>query len=133
MKYLLCTIALWLTFSCAALADQDGIRQTIERQITAFQNDDVAGAFTHASPTIQRLFGTAERFGSMVKNGYPMVWRPSDVRFLDLREIAGAQWQKVQIRDQGGAFHLLDYQMINLNGVWRINGVQLLPAPDVGA
>ena len=62
-----------------------------------------------------------------------MVWRPSDVQFLELREIAGALWQRVQIRDQSGTLHALDYQMIQQDGDWRINGVQLLRLPDVGA
>jgi hypothetical protein len=37
------------------------------------------------------------------------------------------------IRDQLGGVHMLDYQMIQTPDGWRINGVQLLRAPDVGA
>jgi hypothetical protein len=37
------------------------------------------------------------------------------------------------IRDAQGALHLLDYQMIETANGWQINGVTLLPAPDVGA
>jgi hypothetical protein len=55
------------------------------------------------------------------------------VRFLELRDIDGALWQKVMIRDQAGEFHVLDYQMIQTAEGWQINGVQLLRAPDVGA
>ena len=69
----------------------------------------------------------------MVQNGYPMVWSPGEVRFLELREIAGYLWQKVFIRDQTGATHGLDYQMIRTPEGWRINGVQILRAPGVGA
>ena len=49
--------------------------------------------------------------------------------FFQLGEI----WQKILIRDQSGNVHLLDYQMIQTSDGWRINGVQLLRAPDVGA
>jgi hypothetical protein len=69
----------------------------------------------------------------MVQQGYPMVWDNADVRFLDLRDVAGFVWQKVMIRDAQGALHLLDYQMIETADGWQINGVTLLPAPDVGA
>ena len=69
----------------------------------------------------------------MVRNGYPMVWRPGEVRFLALRDIDGALWQKVMIRDQAGELHMLDYQMIEGPEGWQINGVQILRRPDVGA
>lgn len=110
-----------------------GIEGTIQRQIDAFLVDDFATAFTFASPNIKMLFGSPERFGQMVQNGFPMVWRPGEVRFLELRDINGALWQKVMIRDQAGGMHMLDYQMIEGADGWRINGVQILRAPDVGA
>ena len=69
----------------------------------------------------------------MVRNGYPMVWRPDEFRFLELRDIDGRVWQKVLIRDEFGAVHLLDYQMVQTPDGWRINGVQVLRPPDVGA
>jgi hypothetical protein len=109
------------------------IEATIGAQIDAFLIDDFAKAFTYASPNIQGMFGSADRFGSMVQNGYPMVWRPGDVQYLELRDVAGALWQRVMIRDQLGGVHMLDYQMIQTPDGWRINGVQLLRAPDVGA
>lgn len=112
---------------------EPGIEATIGAQIEAFLVDDFAQAFTFASPNIQGLFGTHDRFGQMVRNGYPMVWRPGDVQYLELREVEGALWQRVMIRDRMGGVHMLDYQMIRVGEDWRINGVQLLRAPDVGA
>lgn len=114
-------------------APEAGIEATITAQIDAFLKDDFAEAFTYASPNIQGMFGTSDRFGQMVRNGYPMVWRPGDVQYLELREIGGALWQKVMIRDQQGATHVLDYQMIETSEGWKINGVQLLRAPGVSA
>lgn len=109
------------------------IEKTISDQIAAFQADDFARAFDFASPSIQGIFQTPDRFGAMVRNGYPMVWRPSDVRFGELREIGGALWQKVIVQDAQGATHVLDYRMQQIDGVWRISGVQILPSPDVAA
>lgn len=114
-------------------AQETPIQSTIQSQIDAFRADDFARAFTYASPTIKGLFGTADNFGMMVKNGYPMVHRPGNVRMLELRMVNGAQWQKVMITDEVGRTHVLDYQMIETADGWQINGVQLLPSPGVGA
>lgn len=119
--------------SLAPAAAQEGpIRETIQRQIEAFRADDFARAFTFASPTIKRLFGTPENFGAMVMNGYPMVHRPAQVEMGELREIAGNLWQRVRIVDQAGRAWALDYMMVETPEGWQINAVQILPAPDVG-
>lgn len=109
------------------------IEAVIGRQIAAFLAEDVETAFGFASPAIRALFGTPERFGRMVREGYPMVWRPAQVRFLDLREEAGRLRQRVMITDAEGRLHLLDYEMIELDGGWRINGVRILRAAGAGA
>ncbi len=114
-------------------APERAIQGTISSQIEAFEADDFAEAFSFASPSIRQMFGTPERFGMMVRQGYPMVWRPGEVRYLELREIAGRLWQKVMIRDRAGQLHVLDYQMVEGENGWKINGVQILPSPDVGA
>lgn len=113
------------------LPPEPDIEATIGAQIDAFLEDDFAKAFTFASPDIQGMFGSSERFGQMVRNGYPMVWRPDDVRYLELRDVAGNLWQRVQILDKFGKIHALDYQMVQTSEGWRINGVQLVMAPGV--
>lgn len=119
-------------FALPAAAQDDAIRSTILNQIEAFKADDFATAFTFASPTIKGIFITPENFGMMVKNGYPMVHRPADVQMLELREVAGALWQKVMVTDQQGKTHVLDYQMVETADGWQINAVQLLPLGGVG-
>lgn len=114
------------------LAQSADIRATIESQIEAFQADDFEAAFGFASPSLRLLFGSSENFRSMVKRGYPMVWRPAEVRYLELADISGSLWQKVLIKDQNGAVHILGYRMLETETGWKINGVQLLPEPDVG-
>ena len=114
-------------------AGNPDIEATIQGQFDAFLKNDVTTAFTFASPNIKGVFGTAERFGQMVQNGYPMVWRPDDVRYLELRNVAGDLWQRVMVTDQAGRVHMLDYQMIQTQNGWQINGVQLLPQAGVGA
>jgi hypothetical protein len=133
MRRLLLALSLSAGLASGAFAQSAEIEANIAAQIQAFRADDFATAFTFASPSIQRLFRNPDNFGAMVRNGYPMVWRPADVRFLELREVDGALWQKVMITDGNGRVHLLDYQMIPLTEGWKINGVQLLGAADPAA
>jgi hypothetical protein len=69
----------------------------------------------------------------MVQQGYPMVWAPAEVDFIDLQSFGGVLVQRVQVIDGAGVAHYLGYQMVQTEGGWRINGVQILPAPDVSA
>jgi len=130
---LLTAAFLTATLSAPVLAQEDPIQQTIRNQLDALQKDDYATAFSFASPTIKGLFGSPDRFGMMVRQGYPMVHRPGAVQMLELREVAGNLWQRVMITDQQGRTHLLDYQMVQTADGWQINGVQLLPSVGVGA
>jgi hypothetical protein len=129
---LVCLLAFATPLSAQDSGNPD-IQATIQSQFEAFLEDDVATAFTFASPSIKGMFGTPERFGQMVQNGYPMVWRPGQVRYLELRNVAGRLWQRVMVTDQAGRVHMLDYQMIETPEGWQINGVQLLPESSVGA
>lgn len=116
-----------------AQAQGTEIQSTISGQIEAFQADDFETAFDFASPTLKRLFGNPDNFRSMVTRGYPMVWRPAEVRYLELSEVAGSPFQKVLIKDQMGVTHILGYLMLETDMGWKINGVQVIPAPDVAA
>lgn len=129
-------IALMLAVSLApagSRAQGSEIPDVIRDQISAFQVDDFSAAFDYASPTIKRLFGTPERFGQMVQNGYPMVYRPDEVHMLELRDMGAARVQRVMIRDGGGRLHFLDYQMVPSADGWQINGVQIVRDAQVGA
>ncbi|MDO9524285.1 MAG: DUF4864 domain-containing protein [Gemmobacter sp.] len=127
-----CTLAL-AVLAGPVVAQETAIQGVISGQVTAFLADDYTRAFDYASPTIKNMFGTAERFGQMVQQGYPMVHRPKDMKFLELRDVSGRLWQKVMVTDAAGALHFLDYQMIETADGWQINAVQLLAAPQVGA
>ncbi|MEM6372524.1 MAG: DUF4864 domain-containing protein [Pseudomonadota bacterium] len=116
-----------------AWAQDTEIQSVISDQITAFKADNFAEAFEFASPTIQGMFRTPENFGRMVTQGYPMVWRPAEVTYLELREENGSYRQKVQIVDAEGRVHVLDYSMLQTEQGWKINGVQLLKSAGVAA
>ena len=113
----------------AKAAEKSAIHDVITAQMHAFLAGDVDMAFTYASPDIKRLFGTPKQFGTMVRQGYPMVWRPATWTFLNLQTRGGDLWQRVLVRDAQGAFFILDYQMIRLDGMWKINAVRVRKAP----
>lgn len=138
IKGIFLSIGLALGLGSAGLAGEGlprdpGIEAVISGQMEAFRADDMGLAFSFASPGIQGMFGSAERFGAMVRQGYPMVHRPGELRFLELREEGGRLRQKIMLRDADGALHLLEYSMIEVGGGWQIDGVELLQAGGVGA
>jgi hypothetical protein len=109
-----------------------GIQATIEAQIADFQRSDVTAAFEHATPSIQGKFGNAETFGRMVRQAYPMVWRPAR---WEMRQIVETDYGPVQVvlfEDQSGRMHEAGYLMEEIDGTWRIDGVRLRAVPGVG-
>lgn len=129
MRPLILSLLLMLGLAAPLRADPDA-QAVITAQIDAFLAQDVTRAYGYASPFIQQKFGSPEQLGTMVREGYPMVWRPSDVTFLEMREIAGRLWQGVRVLDAAGAAWIVDYEMIETPEGWRINGVTVRPAPD---
>lgn len=115
------------------LEPDPAIRDTIQSQLDAFMADDFGAAFEFAAPNIRQMFRTPETFGAMVQQGYPMVWRPGAVEYGDLREIEGLLWQRVLVTDKTGRQFVLEYQMQDVLGDWRIAGVRVVPAPGVSA
>ncbi|WP_308917755.1 DUF4864 domain-containing protein [Jannaschia sp. LMIT008] len=117
----------------AAAADETAIRGVIDDQIAAFEADDFDGAFAYAAPNIRSLFGSPSNFGRMVRDGYPMVWRPGSVEYLGADD-RGRLWdQDVMITDDAGRLHRLRYSMVRTPDGWRIAGVRILAEPEVGA
>ena len=47
--------------------------------------------------------------------------------------IAGKLWQSVMLRGPAGKAWIVDYEMIELEDGWKINGVQVREAPEVAA
>ena len=116
----------------AVRAQSEDIEAVIGAQLDAFRADDFETAFTFASPMIKRMFGTPERFGQMVMNGYPMVWRPANVVFGGLQDIEGRLVKTVFFTDGAGRTYEAAYEMIETEGGWQINGVYIREA-DIGA
>jgi len=106
--------------------DRAEIVRVIGAQMDAFLRDDGTEAFSYAAPSIRAMFQTPERFMSMVQRGYPPVYRPQDVKFLDLVESDGRPLQKVQVIGPDGLPVMAVYTMeLQPDGTWRIAGCVL--------
>ena len=105
---------------------EEDVKSVISQQIESFKRDDFGAAFEFASNSIRSIFRTPENFGRMVRQGYPMVWRPRSVTFLSFDNLGEGYTQDIEVIDQNGITHYLRYYMILTNLGWRINGVEML-------
>jgi len=111
-------------------ADRVEIRTIIENQIAAFQRDDGVAAYSYASPTIQGLFPTVDRFMAMVRGGYQPVYRPRSVVFGQVVETARGPEQQVYLTGPDGRSWVAIYALQRQpDGTWKINGCTLVEAP----
>ncbi len=125
-------LILLFALSSGVRANDTEPRAVISAQIEAFQANDLDTAFSFAAPTIQKMFGTAKRFGQMVRSSYPMVWRPSDVRFGSFVVEGEKQVQTVYLTDNTGSVFVASYVMLATDTGWQIGGVFVKQA-GVGA
>jgi hypothetical protein len=138
MRGLIFSIFMMCSVAGAAWAEEvlprdPDIESVISGQIEAFRAEDLERAFAFAGPGIQRQFATPENFGAMVRGGYPMVWRPAETMFGALEERGGWLFQNLFVTDTMGRRHLVEYHMVQIDGVWRIAGVRVLEARDLSA
>jgi hypothetical protein len=122
----LATAMLSIVPSFAQQPRDAAIEAVITRQLDAFKGNDGAGAFKHASPMIQGMFGDAATFSAMVQAGYPQIYRSRSAKFLKLGVVDGRLLQTVLIEGADGTFVTAAYEMIEIDGVWRINGCTLV-------
>ena len=115
----------------AASPEQTGaMRAVVEAQLAAFADDDAARAFSYAAPAIRQMFGSPERFLAMVRSGYPVVYRPATVTFLNPHRVEGQWIQGVHMTDAGGTLWLAIYRLdLQPDRTWRISGCDVQPAP----
>jgi hypothetical protein len=116
-------------------ADRAAIVDVITRQLDAFNGDRAEEAFGYASPTIRRMFGSAENFVSMVAGGYPAVYRSKSATFIGLETDPGGRLvEKVLIVGPDGVPVQANYFMEKQqDGSWRIDGCVLSRSDDLTA
>jgi hypothetical protein len=125
---LLLAVALAAHAAGISKADTQKIRGVIQAQLAAFAADDAKRAFAYAAPKIREMFGTPERFMAMVREGYPVVYRPASVDFLKPEVVDGTVFQAVEMADASGALWVAVYMLERRRkGGWQISGCEVLP------
>ena len=111
-------------------ADADEVRTkmeevhyTIRSQIDAFKDNDVKKAYTFAAPNIQAQFPNPDVFGLMVRNGYPIIWKPKSYKFTTFKDLGNSCIQRVLFQSFSGSLESYDYILEKNGEVWRIAGV----------
>lgn len=133
MRTFVTALALVLSGFAAEAQSEPDIQGPIRDQFAAFGRGDAAGAWAFASPFIQKMFGSPENFGRMVQGSYPMIWSAEQVTFLGMRRDGGRLLERVQVRGPDQVLYAFDYEMIEVGGAWRINGVWPVKDDSVGA
>ncbi|MES2946235.1 MAG: DUF4864 domain-containing protein [Pseudomonadota bacterium] len=102
-------------------ADEKSVRTVIQSQLAAFAKDDATKAFSFAAPNVRQAAGSAESFMTMVREGYPVVYRPASVAFLKAEGKDDDAVQRVQMLDAAGDSWLAIYSLQRQkNKSWRI-------------
>ena len=112
----------------AAFADEGGavmeaVRYTISSQIDAFKDNDVKKAYTFAAPNIQAQFPNPDIFGLMVRNGYPIIWKPKNYKFTTFKDLGNRCIQRVLFQSYNGSLQSYDYILEKDGDLWKIAGV----------
>lgn len=132
------SVVIGLLMPSAVMAIEEGdrtaLRNLVERQIDAFRHDDGPTAFSFASPGLREMFGDADRFMSMVRDGYRPVYRPRSYAFGPERDAESGPELSLRVQDEAGADWDAVYSFEkDSGGVWHISGCRLVKAPGEAA
>ncbi len=134
-------VVLWALMSMGCFAqtisetEKSEFQRIIAAQISAFRADDGPTAYNYAAPVVRNIFPTPEIFMSMVKRGYPQVYRPQSFNFTEaLIDPLGRPAQKMLVVGPDGKTYEALYSMEKQpDGTWRISGCTLLEIPGLDA
>ncbi|CAN0580108.1 DUF4864 domain-containing protein [Marinobacter goseongensis] len=104
------------------------IREAILSQIEAFANEDSEQAWAHASEGIKRRFGSSQVFLDMVREAYPAVHSATAIEFAERVPHGAFEIQAVRLQGPEGGRWDAYYNMVLIEGEWKIAGVRLQPA-----
>lgn len=104
----------------AALADN--ARAVVQAQLDAFAADDARRAFSFASPSARKHLGSPDALITLVRQSYPVVYRPATVVFLKPQLIDGIMVLGVHMTDKRGAAWLATYSLERQPDGWFLIG-----------
>jgi len=106
-------------------SDRKETRAVIEAQLEAFKQGDGPKAFSYATPNIQTMFGDAETFMKMVREGYDVVVKPVTVSFVKFETDGMNALHAVQMIDRQKTLWNVYYVLQKRpDGTWRISSCE---------
>ena len=107
----------------------DDAQALIRSQEQAIVNDDARAAYSLAAPAIQTMFGDPDTFMTMVRRGYPPIYRHRSFEFGEATTVDGVMKQMVHIVDaEGGAWDAIYLLERQPDGALKISGCSLTKA-----
>ena len=103
--------------------EEEIVKKVISSQLKAFKEENVEKAYSFAAPNIKKQFFNAKNFGLMVKNGYPVIWKPKNYQFVKFSSNGTRSIQRVLFRSSTDALLTYDYLLEKFSNEWRIAGV----------
>ena len=103
--------------------DAKAVQTVVQNQLAAFASGNADKAFSYAAPDLRKSIGSSAAFMAMVKNSYPVVYRPASAVFLKAEGSGDEVVQKVHMLDTSGTPYLAVYSLQRQKDkTWRISG-----------
>lgn len=113
----------------AQSAPEEQVQAVITGQIEAFRSGAHEKAFSFAAPTIKGMFGSTDRFITMVRKGYGAIYGAQRHNFGRNRVTRDTILQEVRIVGPQGKDWVAIYTLRRQqDGSWKIAGVQMTQA-----
>jgi hypothetical protein len=120
-------LALWSGAAAGGEAEVKAAQAVIDAQLKAFAAGDNAAAYSHAAPTIRRIFPTLDSFMGMVTGAYQPVYKPLNYAFGKVEETSPTSIiQQVLVVGPDGKDYEAVYTLeLQPDGTYKITGVSL--------
>lgn len=109
-----------------AKSDADEVQRVISDQLSAFIEKDGPRAYSHAAPSIRKMYPTSDYFMAMVERGYGPIYRSTTHDFGRNRVENGNIYQELILTGERGITWESVYSLSKQdNGSWKIISVQM--------
>lgn len=120
-------LGLWMTAAAGGEAEVKAAQGVIDSQLRAFAANDNAAAYSHAAPSIKRMFPTLEAFMGMVTGAYQPVYKPRNYAFGKVEETSPTSviQQVLLVGPDGKDYEAVYTLELQADGTYLITSVSL--------
>ncbi|MEW7007987.1 MULTISPECIES: DUF4864 domain-containing protein [unclassified Lentilitoribacter] len=109
-----------------AKSDTLEVQRVISDQLSAFIKNDGARAYSHAAPSIKKMYPNPTHFMAMVERGYGAIYRSTTYDFGRSKVENGNIYQELILTGERGNTWESIYALSKQDdGSWKIMGVQM--------